>query len=695
MDAEEGAGHASRVRIVDLDDADGFRIDDTIERRHCEVSTPEPVHPELASLDAFRYPVDTAISVTTEQLSLSVNAYVYVHGADGVTEVTQFEEASFGDGSYELELTGPLKLYVRVDGPLTVRTGVANVDVVADSTRTFVIGARSFHERPAETVTTTDDPVDLMKAVSTFGSALKTTTCERSYPTLRGHPPALEYGSSLSIPRNLEPPNETLRIEVPTNLESVFTVSTLAYYLGCAVVPGDAARIVTDDGFAYDLTTDGGLERTAERVLKQVFLMDCLVRTSGERAIPLYERKQLEPRLDVALPELYDVAASRQLESYLEVSYDVLAEYVPTWKLRSYVTPAASSIDVLSYLVNELSTIRSSTGVEPPTAQQTGGIWSDGGTDVMRRPSDQSAGPVDVPAVELRDADSIEQAWVGEGAPIGASKAMAAAYRNRFDREPRQGTIEIVVVCNDEGMLEERDVVRDVYGSRDDLPFNITFYETLSEERLRLVLESDIDFFHYIGHVEDGGFQCTDGMLDAASLDHVGIDLFFLNACRSYQQGKHLIERGAIGGVVTLDDIINSGAIRIGKTMARLLNVGFPLRPALNIAKDRSIVGSQYLVIGDGNADIGQADADIGLLAKINTQPRHYDVELWTYMTSEASMGTQFSPSIADNANVYLCPGYIDTFSVTTEQLEQFLSLAIHPVLLDDVFDWSDRVELD
>ncbi len=695
MVGDEEGGHASRVRVVELDDRDGFRIDDLIERRHCEVSTSSPVRPELTALDGFRYPVDTAFAVTTTQLSLSVNAYVYVHG-DEVHEVTQFETATFGPGSYELELTGPLKLYVQVDGPMTIQTGVATVNVQVDAERTFVVGARSFHERPAETVTTTDDPVDLMKAVSTLGSALKTTTCERSYPTLRGHPPALKHGDSLRIPPNLDAPLEELWIETPTDLESVFTVSTLAYYLGCTVVPGDTPRLVTDEGYTYDLTADGGVERTAERVLKQVFLMDCLVRTSGERAIPLYERKQLEPHLDTDLHTLYDVSPRVQIESYLDVPYDLLAEYVPTWKLRSYVTPEATSIDVLSYLVNELSTIRSSAGIVPPEVQppQPGGIWSDGGTGRVRRPSEPSTDVGGVPAVELGSSDSIEQAWVGEGAPVGASKAMAAAYRNRFAREPREGDIEIVVVCNDEGMLEERDVVRDVYGSRDDLPFSITFYETLSTDRLKLVLESDIDFFHYIGHVEEGGFQCADGMFDVGFLDHVGIDLFFLNACRSYQQGVHLIERGAIGGVVTLDDIINSGAIRIGKTMARLLNVGFPLRPALNIARDRSIVGSQYLVIGHGNADLGQADADIGLLAKIDTESEHYDIELWTYLTSEASMGTRFGPSIADNANVYLCPGYIDTFSVTTEELEQFLSLAVHPVLFDGVFDWSDQVEL-
>ncbi len=64
-------------------------------------------------------------------------------------------------------------------------------------------------------------------------------------------------------------------------------------------------------------------------------------------------------------------------------------------------------------------------------------------------------------------------------------------------------------------------------------------------------------------------------MLDTRELDTVGIEGFFLNACQSYDQGMALIDAGAVGGVVALNDVINSGAVRVGRTMIRLLNRSF------------------------------------------------------------------------------------------------------------------------
>jgi hypothetical protein len=167
-----------------------------------------------------------------------------------------------------------------------------------------------------------------------------------------------------------------------------------------------------------------------------------------------------------------------------------------------------------------------------------------------------------------------------------------------------------------------------------------------------------------------------------------------LNACRSYRQGRRLIEKGAISGVVTLDDVINSGAVRIGKTLAKLLNYGFPLRSALNIARERSIVGTQYLVIGDGNADIAQHQGNVPVLVSVDTESDEYDVTLTTYATSGFGMGTQYRPPIQGVKEVYLCPGTLPTFNVSEQVLEEYLSMVVLPVQFDGTFGWSDTLSL-
>jgi hypothetical protein len=690
MGSDVSAGRAAtdRVSVRPMDDGCGLRIDDRIERRRCEIRTRGTVDPELADTDAFRSPVDTAVTVTTDGLTFDEVSRGFVHGPDGPADVEYFQTTSFGPGEYVLELSGPVKLYATVRGPMEVDAQVAELEIDFERPQTVRIGARSYHERPAATVTTTDDPADVMAAVSTFGSALKTTSSERSYPTLRGHPPSIERGEELSVPAGLTPPAETVRIEVPERLRDVLVVAPLAYYLGAPVRPGPEPRLVVD-GRGYGLDGAAGFETAVERILKRTFFLDCLVRTAGPRTVPLYERRVTEDALNVSVSDLYGRPNAERLAAYMDVPYEAVAEYVPTWKLSARVEPEGQSLEVLPFLVNDLSVIRS-----PSTPSAEGSTASP--LEKRNRDSDSNGtgGPADDSPVEPERADSLEQAWVGDGAPMGASKAVPAAFRNRLDRDRRDGPIEIVVVCNDDEMLEERNVVEQVYGSREELPMDVAVYEGLSTQRLRLLLESDVDFFHYIGHVDDEGLECPDGKVDAATLDDVSLDIFFLNACRSYQQGRHLIENGAIGGVVTLDDVINSGAIRIGKTLAKLLNYGFPLRSGLNIARDRSIVGSHYLVIGDGNADIAQVEPGVALLAEVDATPDGYDLTVSTYPTSEGGMGTQFRPAIPGVDEVYLCPGTLPTFEVTADVVREYLSTSVFPILLDGEFTWSDRATL-
>jgi hypothetical protein len=272
---------------------------------------------------------------------------------------------------------------------------------------------------------------------------------------------------------------------------------------------------------------------------------------------------------------------------------------------------------------------------------------------------------------------------------------MVEAYRNQLTRDGRRGDLDVVVVCNDsEEMSNEFDRADEVYGSRDHLPFDVTAFTELTCDRLALVLESERDFLHYIGHIDEEGFECADGTLDVHSLDRVAVGSFFLNACSSYEQGMELIRKGAVGGVVTLNDVINTGALRVGRTMARLLDLGFPLRSALDIARERSIVGSQYIVVGDGNADIAPPESLTAVRAELDERGNGtYDLDIYAYPTGNAGMGTVFNPYVKQgNEEYYLNSGHLKTFSVTQEEARRFLGLEVFPVEWNGAFAWSDQV---
>ena len=710
----------------------GVVVSDPIERSQFLLSTPGPVDLRDADPGAFRFPADAAVRFRTDRLTLETVVSVCVRddAGDLLARTEHFAEESFDDGTYGVELFAPIKLYLRVDAPFRVVSDATRTRIEFDGATDVTVGARSHHKRPAATVTTTDRPRDAMRAVSLLGSALKTSSVERSYPTLRGHPPLVERSDSFDAPAGLAPPETGVRIELPATRRHVYAAAPLAYYLGARVVPGATPRVVTDTGFAHDLAPDGDFETGVERLLKRTFFLDCLTRTEGYYQVDLHERTALESDLgsavDLDFADLYGRSIGAQLEAYLDVPYRTVEAHAPTWKLTAHVSPAASNVELLPFLANDLAVV-TTPSAEPTTGSTTQAEAVEG---FLRRPSASPSAPGRPPSptpsrdrepapetgtftrstdaerpqagsgrtrtyVRPPETDAIEQAWVGPGIPIGASKASGAAYRNRLDRDPVEGDIGITVVCNDPRMAAERDAVESVYGSRESLPFDVRTYYELPVAALREVLKNDTEFLHYIGHIDGEGFQCPDGALDVGSVEEVGVDSFLLNACQSYEQGMELIEAGAIAGIVTLSDVINEGAVDIGQNLARLLNYGFPIRPSLEVAGRDTYVGDDYIVVGDGSFHVTQGQGALPNLCEITDAGDAYQVEYVTYPVGEYGLGSLVRPIIDEDVPHYLSSGTADTFEMTESELEEFLSLEEIPVIVDGQLFWSGSLDID
>ncbi|MFC6973886.1 hypothetical protein ACFQL1_03110 [Halomicroarcula sp. GCM10025709] len=607
--------------------------------------TPESVSPRPVDTDSFRFPVSQAVAFETSSLVLPTIVPVYVRDADGetVAEVKQFEQASVPTESYSLDLCTRIKTYVRVESAAQVSVDMDQTRIEFPEPTTVAVGARSRHDRPAATVTTTTDPTDMLTAIETFGSALKTTDPERSYPTLRGHPPALELGDELDIPESIERPETGVTLELPPTLSAAFVAAPLSYYLGASLEPAPTPRLTTDDGFEYSLSGPDGYERAVERTLKQLFFLDCVTRTEGYYELDLHERGEIEPLVDIDFAALYDRPLTEQVEAYLDIPYELVADHVPEWRLTTHIDPTAENAEQLPFVVDDLAIVRTQQGTGPSEPTVPAGLEAEFTRDDVITRSASADTSAESEYVEPQSADTLEQAWIGDSIPIGASKLTTDAFRNRLDREETAGDISITVVQNDARMEQERQIADEVYGNRADLPFDVTVRENLTTDDLADVLAAPTDFFHYIGHTDHEGFTCEDGKLDAASVDTVGVDTFLLNACNSYHQGLALIENGAIGGIVTLNEILNDDAVEIGSSTARLLNSGFPLRAALTISREVSPMGGQYIVVGDGGITVTQPASGTPNLLDITECDEGYEVEIVTYATDDRGLG------------VYLC----------------------------------------
>lgn len=684
------------IEFQSNDSMPGIVVVDHIEGRRFPLTTRQPVALQAAS-EQLREPVDGAVSCRIEELRLPYVVPIFVRDASGtpIVECHDFDQQELPDGEYELEITAPIKLFLRVSGPVTISSTSTEMRITFEAATSITLAARSYHERPAATVTTTGAAEDLMTAVSTFGSALKTTSPERSFPSLRGHPPAVEIGDTLSVPDAVSPPETGLRIQIPRDRLAVYAVATLAHYLGARVVPGEEARLIADGEVVRSLDGPNGLEGAVTETLQHVFLLDCIVRTEGRYQLNLHQRHQLAERVDLPLRELYDLPIAERVVRYLDVPVETVSDLVPTWYLSTHLSPKLTSAKSLPYAANALSIIRVERG-EPidsqPELEPGSGPFTRSTT--TRSPSNGSDSPLESTYVRVSDTDTLERAWVGDGRAINANDLYLTGVKNRFASESTGDPITIGVVCNDERMVAEVD--SNLYGDREELPFDVAIHANLTREDLRVLLESDLDFFHYIGHVEQGGFVCRDGTLDANDIDTVGVDTFLLNGCQSYDQGRAVIDAGGVGGIVTHGDVDNTSATAVGRLVAGLLNAGHSLRSALSVVGRRHLVIGRYSVIGDGAVQIAQSESGTPNLLEIKRAPDNegYEVLIATYPTLGTAMGSCYTPYASSVDRYFLAGGELPPLFLSLPEVVDLLALERVPTIIDGEFWWSTDVSL-
>ncbi|WP_436346660.1 hypothetical protein [Natronorubrum sp. FCH18a] len=605
-----------------------------------------------------------------------------------MTDIQPDEQFTLLHGEYTLDISLQIKVYIHFESPVKIYSDTDRTHIDLNGSTRVTIGARSHHTRPARTITTTAEPSDVMQAVSSFGSALKTTTTERSFPTMRGHPPTIKMGDELTIPRGIDCPETGVVLEIPPTLSHIFVSTPLAYYLGADIVSGAEPRLCTKDGFSYSLNTAGKFERTVERTLQQLFFFDCIVRAGGKTSLPLSERQQLNEQLEFDPSVLYEQPLSEQLKSYLDVQFSVIKPYLPEWRLKTQIKPTSDSIPFLPFIANDLSlvSVQDETDRLKQPLKEPSRVTADSERSVHTMPisftDDQS--PI----------TTIDQSWRCSGGAEVKSITPVSAYHNGIKQSPQENPIKIEVVCNDPDMSEELIFVNSIYGKRDTLPLNVEIHHELTSAELEEVLTRESDFVHYIGHIDSSGFRCSDGLLDIYDLDTVGTKSFFLNACKSYEQGLQLIEAGSISGIVTLSDVENDDAVDTGSVIARLLNLGYSFYAAIDIIRRISEIGNQYHVVGNGRLAVAQPENGVPNTCVIDKYGKKSNVEIYDYILGNKGMGTVSIPYLESIDSHHLLPKKIGPLAVTKPQLVQFLEKETMPVLLNNELYWSDEITL-
>ena len=705
----------------------GLHVRDPIEDVRTQLFTDGPVDPTPASTGGFVYPVDSAVEVTATRLRTPFLLNIWVRDLDGnvVAECDPKEgRTEIPAGSYTLEFNSlPMKLYARVDGTgFHVIPGEESVDLLFGPDTKIRVGARSFHSQPGRTLTTTSDPRDLMDAVSLFGNAIKTWSAERTFPTLRGHPPLLELADEPDLPGGATPPDNGIRLTVPAAHEWLYPAVPLAYWLGATVEPGEPALHV--DGWTYPLGIagkyDGGTRREAfERhvrdILQFTFQFDCAVRQFYDVELDI-ERRIEDAGLSLNLDRLAEASLADRTRAYLELdeSFESLEEKIgrPDWRLTADVEAEPRRATTTPFLARDLAVVRCpsesviANATREATKQNiftrsgaTGGPETEAADSALTRSSSSSEPVTDDVShervLDLPEAESMSQAWVGDGFAVGAAKATTNSYLQRLEKRAEgDSRISIDVVVNDAEMAEEADV-SDIYGTRDHLDFDISLQRKLTTAELAEVFERDTDFVHYIGHVDPEGFDCADGHLDAGQIGDVGADAFVLNACSSYEQGQRLVSNGAIAGVVTLKDVISSMATKIGRTIARLLNYGFPVGAATNLIQDTMFSGEHYAVVGDSNAAVAQTTGGTPEVLKVRGHDdEKLELTVETFASWNYGAGSMLTPYLDGVNRRFIVPGKFGPWISDETVLSNYIDYKQMPIIAAGEFYWPRDVSV-
>ena len=238
-------------------------------------------------------------------------------------------------------------------------------------------------------------------------------------------------------------------------------------------------------------------------------------------------------------------------------------------------------------------------------------------------------------------------------------------------------------------MAEEHSAVSRIYDRRaDELSLDVAIHRALTRRELADVFDRRIDFVHYIGHCNDRGLACADGELPADSLDDCAAPTFFLNACGSFVEGLALIRKGAIGGVVTRNRVLDRDATRIGIEFARLIMYGFSLEQALAIASKRSLTSYEYAVVGDGGYRLSQSDDPDPVCLSVATM-EDGRFEVTTEITPIRDIGRCYQSYLAEDGRLRLT-GNPERFEIDRRSLVDFLEGVNQPVIFEGAYYWSD-----
>jgi hypothetical protein len=642
------------------------------------------------SAPAFSSAVDASIVGQVRELSVP-RAFVAVTDLETdetVTVGSDRDARSFSDSSYELRVETPLKLFIRVEDPFSLSLSDYDRITVSFPERTTVgVGFRSSSESPPETVVVPETPEGVAAAIESFSMAHRSTTADRSFHSMRTHPPLVEFGEELSIPDAVMDarPDTGVQLSLPPDLGSLLVAAPLAYYLGADLEtePGTSPQLKAA-GESIRLGTGRAFEQAVASLLRRCFWLDCLVRSAGPHGDVLQETALLE-ELAIEATDLYAAGVDERVLAYHVADFERIADRLPKWHLSLYPEPSYENVQCLPYVVANVPQVFS-----PRPDTLSGPDRLDSSLSDFYRYEIGSISTVELQTAEL--GESHYHGWLADGVVLDTFKAILAAYENRARfRDRADEPISIVSVLNEGEMSDEHAQAADIYRRRaKQLDIDVDVRESLTTAELARTIESRTDLLHFIGHCEESGLRCPDGNLSISSVSTSRAQTFFLNACGSYEEGLEMVRKGSVAGAVTFEKVLDSHAAKVGTAFARLVAHGYSIERALSLSRRRVIMGKDYAVVGDGTHVLTQTESVVGPEVSL-TRESEDKFSLTYQMPTPNQIGSKMAVYLEESDKPSL-NGSTQEFTLDRTELVRFLRSGGFVVIYQKDIHWPTEL---
>ncbi|WP_435318820.1 hypothetical protein [Haloarchaeobius sp. TZWSO28] len=655
----------------------GIEVLDPIAQVSLELSTStNQLFPGPEDLPFSEFVADTfEVETTYVDINHGVFLPFYDEEMNFIQWFVEHQQGSLPFGTYIVNTTAVIKCYLLFTGAPTVTVSPDRARIEFDEARRVVLGCRSEHSNPATTIQTTGKPSDVASAISALSSGSTMLSPDRSWPGVRRHPPRIEHGDDLVIPETLSQPDGSIELVVPPHYGPLYTAAPLAYYLSGTVRVGDTPGIMAGDEW-LPLGRERALEEDLVRAQKRLFFLDCLARSVGVYKHKLPAREEILSSIPYDLEWAYDAAIEDRVRAYFDVSYEDIEPELPRFPLVAHLPPSLESLESIPHILHRFGIIRAARA-RPTTFQQSTVEAFVRRTSAAQTRRDQTEDTY--VEVELHE-DAVNHAWFGPGLPTNAAKGFQASFENAIDGKREKDTLDVLVVCNDSSMLPEHEVLDEFYDKGRGIQRNVSLRSAVSRDELSASLEEpQYDLFHFIGHATKNGLECPDGHLDVGEVASVGVDLFVLNACETYEQAKALVTAGAVAGVATSVRVANDDAMTVGRNVSRLLSDGFSMSGAVEQATMELGSSSQYLVLGDGLSRYCTSTSSVPNVVRLTSrEDGQYDFWVETYLRGLHRFGQSASNVVntpeGDDVEweaVVLDPGVTPKYALPAERLPE------------------------